>query len=774
MSNEIVGLPSVEDARRLIDAAYIAEHADTAERVTAQPHDGVSAPPVLIVKITDLDSRPEYEEGHDGDSAYITGYKNRYLVKPLTAGYEFALGGYFREQDAEADVADVRVPAFPLNPELDADTEDDDGNPVSNPLPVGDLPWPAILVTSDEYDRPVFALIGSIPSEEPPEKPQIGNTDVELHGAAVGLEDLTDVQALKPYLEYVKAAEDDPDPEQVPQIAFQGVAVEEGDALTGAVPDPNLVRKFIIGEGLTLNGPSSDELAAIPEGDEKRIASIKADPADMPKYPITYLDCASLNNAKYHLSAALDEIVAGGVRLTVYPTDPDVGVPDGSVPFPTAMINHAKTINVVSDAPAEDLPCILQTDPCCDAPACECSCPEDSGFDGDVLIVGTNNVSMDITTAGPNVDYQDYEAHNGFWMFCLPDPAKCYSVFFDNFSTDLVVTTEAHGAGEIHFSADLSDAANTATCNSLANLISGDLMNGGHDDAAATDNIVDLNDPVNDPNGFIIPVTGVACQKKFLTASFDFLFAAMAQSGKTVTFDIVIEEVACGFEPTDLPEHLTTMDFAELKGAGKLWKDAGKTTPADFGDVVRAIETNVGDWTAASDGAAAILTDEGGGKVSLTANGTSTVYLGPTGLYAGTETELYYITRMVQDGYAGPGNVFQWNQFVSDSSTTYFAYSGNGNVYDNFGTNTRNSFTPTMSLSSYRTYEVAVDGSTWHAWLDGVSQLWVGNVLPSPSATLPLLFCASWQGRLAGFTLTKAIPTGADLTNIRAFYDALA
>ena len=80
------------------------------------------------------------------------------------------------------------------------------------------------------------------------------------------------------------------------------------------------------------------------------------------------------------------------------------------------------------------------------------------------------------------------------------------------------------------------------------------------------------------------------------------------------------------------------------------------------------------------------------------------------------------------DAASGVTSMGSW-AFSGNTSAAHYAY--NGTVYENIGITSRQSFTPTLGIGSWRVYRVQVSGTTWKCWLDGVLQATVGGVTPS-------------------------------------------
>lgn len=102
-----------------------------------------------------------------------------------------------------------------------------------------------------------------------------------------------------------------------------------------------------------------------------------------------------------------------------------------------------------------------------------------------------------------------------------------------------------------------------------------------------------------------------------------------------------------------------------------------------------------------------------------------------------------------------------------------------GNIYEEFGLNARTSFTPTLALTSWRIYRVSSDGTTWQAWLDGVSQKTI--------ASAPLNWITNWvlgatrrgssgdtgfAGNIAEVFVRSQVSTAQEVTDITAYLQA--
>ncbi len=139
-------------------------------------------------------------------------------------------------------------------------------------------------------------------------------------------------------------------------------------------------------------------------------------------------------------------------------------------------------------------------------------------------------------------------------------------------------------------------------------------------------------------------------------------------------------------------------------------------------------------------------------------------------------SENYLIMQLVQL----PGDNGGYATWVSgaDHPDSFYPYTGDGIIYEAFGTTVRRAVTPSMSFNrQHRTYEVAASASGWEMFLDGISQHYTGtNTLPTLS-TSPSLGTAGgnyWSGQIVAFDVRTAIPTGGDLTTLRSQYAALS
>jgi len=114
-------------------------------------------------------------------------------------------------------------------------------------------------------------------------------------------------------------------------------------------------------------------------------------------------------------------------------------------------------------------------------------------------------------------------------------------------------------------------------------------------------------------------------------------------------------------------------------------------------------------------------------------------------------------------------NQSHW-QFGGSGSGSNYPFS-DGKIYEDFGSVTRNSWTPTMSINAWRIYRVANNGTTFQAWLDGVSQFTAaGQAFGWKSA--PTLGSAvsgiNWTGKMAEVLVRSQVSTtleAGDITN---------
>jgi len=116
-----------------------------------------------------------------------------------------------------------------------------------------------------------------------------------------------------------------------------------------------------------------------------------------------------------------------------------------------------------------------------------------------------------------------------------------------------------------------------------------------------------------------------------------------------------------------------------------------------------------------------------------------------------------------------------WSRFSAAGFASHYPYS-DGNVYEGFGGTSRQSFTPTLAVSSWRIYRVSNDGTTWQAWLDGVSQATVSSVPVSiePSGTLGYssYIAGEWVGNVAEILVRTQVSTTQEVSDITAYLTA--
>lgn len=222
-------------------------------------------------------------------------------------------------------------------------------------------------------------------------------------------------------------------------------------------------------------------------------------------------------------------------------------------------------------------------------------------------------------------------------------------------------------------------------------------------------------------------------------------------------------------------------DVARLRSGGYLFQDAAETIVATthLDPVAVAYDPTTGQRLTAAVGEEPLLFDEtvfdagAVGKWSFQATG-SQWFSFPDSLFAGTDSEQYMALRLV---YTDPATFQGGLHAIADANIPNSHYVYAGDVYETFGTTARQSFTPSLSVGAYRTYEVGNSGGAWEAVLDGVSQSSSTQSVPNQrtgatilGATDPFFY---WVGRASALMFAKHVPTGVYLTAARNYLGTL-
>lgn len=107
-------------------------------------------------------------------------------------------------------------------------------------------------------------------------------------------------------------------------------------------------------------------------------------------------------------------------------------------------------------------------------------------------------------------------------------------------------------------------------------------------------------------------------------------------------------------------------------------------------------------------------------------DGSDDYLIGPDFLTGFTVGEIYLVVKAAADP---PSSEFESGlyDFGSAAVSTHYPYTDN-TVYDDFGTNTRKSTgNPSLSLGSFRVYNVVSTASEWTSYLDGVQHYTTGT-----------------------------------------------
>lgn len=113
----------------------------------------------------------------------------------------------------------------------------------------------------------------------------------------------------------------------------------------------------------------------------------------------------------------------------------------------------------------------------------------------------------------------------------------------------------------------------------------------------------------------------------------------------------------------------------------------------------------------------------------------------------------------------------------ADPATQSPWYSIGGVVYENFGASpgSRQSFTPTLSIASWRIYRVVANGTAWAAYLDGVSQATATTTGPMwrPDKTLGInAYGTRLTGNIAEILVRTQVSTTQEVSDITAYLTA--
>lgn len=160
-----------------------------------------------------------------------------------------------------------------------------------------------------------------------------------------------------------------------------------------------------------------------------------------------------------------------------------------------------------------------------------------------------------------------------------------------------------------------------------------------------------------------------------------------------------------------------------------------------------------------------------------TGAGIVNIYEFELGGVANTTTQTMEVWAVVKSDGNG---TFQgiWH-LGGDSGTgaSYYPYSGGSTVYegafldDAIGT----SYTHSMSVTSWRLYRVANNGTTWQAWLDGTSQL-TRSGQPATYSKAPLLGKnrAGWffNGNIAEILVRRTISTTQEVADLKTYFNS--
>jgi hypothetical protein len=128
--------------------------------------------------------------------------------------------------------------------------------------------------------------------------------------------------------------------------------------------------------------------------------------------------------------------------------------------------------------------------------------------------------------------------------------------------------------------------------------------------------------------------------------------------------------------------------------------------------------------------------------------------------------ELWIVVK--SDGVTGPSS---WEFGADSGQQSHYPYSGA--VYDDAITNSRQSFTPTVPVTSWRIYRVTNDGSQWVASLDGQTQRTINGLPVAWPATFLLGTSsggANFQGNIAEVLVRTSVSTAQESSDLLNYF----
>ncbi len=149
-------------------------------------------------------------------------------------------------------------------------------------------------------------------------------------------------------------------------------------------------------------------------------------------------------------------------------------------------------------------------------------------------------------------------------------------------------------------------------------------------------------------------------------------------------------------------------------------------------------------------------------------------YWGGPDISALTEGEVFIVIKMEADPPSPANHGGLW-KFGDSGDNVHFPFTDN-NVYDDFGASARKSTgNPTLSVASWRLYNVVTTSSEWTSFVDGTQHYTTGtNTVDFTSApVLGASFDSTTYyvvGQIAEFILFSAKLSAGDKTDLKAYF----
>jgi hypothetical protein len=179
-------------------------------------------------------------------------------------------------------------------------------------------------------------------------------------------------------------------------------------------------------------------------------------------------------------------------------------------------------------------------------------------------------------------------------------------------------------------------------------------------------------------------------------------------------------KAAAAFDPTTLTGYVnySLPSIATLRANADLWQNTGKTTGATANtNPVRVLEAVGGDYTAPSDAARPVLTDEGSGKWSLAADGSDDRLTTAASVSHGIGTGDFWLACRMRAASGG-----DYRTVFSASSDTLILLQMSTNRLNLVMGSNDYLFNTALTAGTWYTVEVARESGTLKAWVDGVQE----------------------------------------------------